>query len=181
MLAAFTEDDDSREAFDVLQTTLSKDGIQIERTVGYRGGNDEAKVTWHAKAGIWSLLDAELLETRFWCCFGVQNPQDVKSLDIAVEINPRREGTDLRVAGAFARDGDRTVHLCHNGKIGGGRRRVGKTAFFEHYCGELKEMAYGNKIVEVVDLGPISSRDIPERLGRFAREIVSIKEKVVQD
>lgn len=180
MLVAFSKDDDSREAFDVLQNTLSKDGVQIERNVGDPGGNVDAKVTWHAEAGIWSLLDAEYLPTRFWCCCGVQNPNEVKSLDIAVEINQRREGTDLLVGGAFARDGDRRVHLCHNGKIGGGKRRVGRTAFFEHYGGELKKMTYGSKIADVVDLGFISSPELIESLGRFAREIVRIKKKVAK-
>ena len=179
MIVAFGNDDNSRKAFDELRTTLFKGGTQITRTVGYRGGNVEKEVTWHARAGIWSLLD-DSLENRFWCCFGVQNPKDVKSLDIAVEINPRLEGTDLRVAGAFARDVHGIVHLCHNGKIGGGRRGVGKSAFFCHYRGALTEMAYGARIVEVVDLGPISSRRLPGRLGRFAQEIARVKE-IVKD
>ena len=177
MIVAFGTADNSRDAFDVLRTTLLKGGIQITRTVGYRGGNVEEEVTWHARAGIWSLL-ADRLENRFWCCFGVQNPKDVESLDIAVEINPRLEGTDLRVAGAFARDAHGIVHLCHNGKIGGGRRGVGKSAFFRHYRGALTEMAYGARIVEVVDLGPISSRELPGRIGRFAKEIERVKEIV---
>lgn len=178
MLVAFGKDDDSREAFDVLRTTLSKGDIQVTRTVGYRDGNVEREVTWHAKAGIWSLLDDESLENRFWCCFGVQDPQDAKSLDIAVEINPRLEGTDLLVAGAFARDIHGTVHLCHNGKIGGGRQGIGKSAFLYHYRGRWTEMAYGDKIVEVVDLGPINSRNLPGRLGRFAQEISRVKEEI---
>ena len=180
MIVAFGEDDNSREAFDVLRTTLLKGGTQIRRTVGYRGGKVDAEVTWHARAGIWSLLDAGM-ENRFWCCLGVQNPKDVKSLDIAVEINPRLEGTDLRVAGAFARDIHGMVHLCHNGKIGGGRQGVGKSAFFRHYRGELTGMAYATRIIEVVDLGPITSRKLPGRLGRFAQEIARVKEEIVKD
>ena len=178
MIVAFGKDDDSQESFDVLQTTLLKGGTQFRRTVGYRGGKVEAEVTWHASAGIWSLLDAGGVENRFWCCFGVQNPKDVKSLDIAVEINPRLEGTDLRVAGAFTRDVHGMVHLCHNGKIGGGKPGVGKSAFLSHYRGELTEMAYENRIVKVVDLGPISSRELPGRLGRFAREIARVKDEI---
>lgn len=174
MIVAFGKDENSREAFDVLRNTL-EGGTKINRTVGYHGGKDERKVTWHARAGIWSLLDDRELENRFWCCFGVQNPKEVKSLDIAVEINPRLEGTDLRVAGAFARDVRGMVHLCHNGKIGGGRQGIGKSAFFCHYRGELTEMAYGARVVEVVDLGPISSRELPGRIARFAQEIARVK------
>lgn len=183
MIVAFGRDDDSRKSFEVLRATLLNGGTQIRRTVGYRGGNVEAEVTWHARAGIWSLLDAQAdgVEGRFWCCFGVQNPKDVRSLNIAVEINPRLEGTDLLVAGAFARDVHGMVHLCHNGKIGGGKRRVGKTAFFDRYRGELTEMAYKNRIVEVVDLGPVNSRELPRRIGRFAQEIARVKEEIAKD
>ena len=180
-IIAFGKDDDSREAFDVLRTTLLKGGTQIVRTVGYRGGNVKAKVTWHETARMWSLLDDEVVKNRSWCCFGVQNPNEVTSLDIAVEINPRMEGTDLRGAGAFARDVHGMVHLCHNGKIGGGRRGIGKSAFFRHYRGNWTEMAYGAKIVDVVDLGPIGSRELPRRLGRFAQEVARAKEEIVKD
>ena len=175
MIVAFGTDDDSRKAFDVLRTTLLKGGTQIRRTVGFRGGDVEREVTWHARAGMWSLLASDEAKNRFWCCFGVQNPKDVESLDIAVEINPRLEGTDLRGAGAFARDARGVIHLCHNGRIGGGKRGVGKTAFFNHYRSKLTEMSYGNRTVEVVDLGPIRSRRFPGRVGRFAREIVRVK------
>ena len=180
-IIAFGKDDDSREAFDVLRTTLLRGGTRIVRTVGFPGDNVKAEVTWHETVRIWSLLDDEAVKNRFWCCFGVQNPNEVKSLDIAVEINPRMEGTDLRVAGAFARDVHGMVHLCHNGKIGGGRRGIGKSAFLRHYRGNLTGMAYGTRIVEVVDLGPISDRELPRRLGRFAQEVVRVKEEIVKE
>ena len=160
-IIAFGKDDDSREAFDELRATLLKGGTQLVRTVGYQGGNVEAEVTWHERAGIWSLLDDKFMKNRFWCCFGVQNPNDVTSLDIAVEINPHLEGTTLRMAGAFARDVQGTVHLCHNGKIGGGRKGIGKSKFLCHYRGNLTEMAYRTGIVNVVDLGPIGSQELP--------------------
>ena len=182
MIVAFGKDDNSREAFGVLRATLLEGGTQIIATVGYQGNNVEAEVTWHEGAGFWSLLDDSLLKNRFWCCFGVQNPKDVRSLDIAVEINPRMNGTDLQVAGAFARDVHGMVHLCHNGKIGGGKPGVGKSAFFRHYRGgRFTEMAYRAKIVDVVDLGPISSREFPGRLGQFAHEIVRVKGEIAKD
>lgn len=176
MLVAFSNDDNSAEEFRVLQNTLSKGGTQFKRSVGYQGGNDEEEITWQAKADIWSV--AKESKNRFWCCFGVQNPKDLKSLDIAVEVNPRLRGTDLGVAGAFARDALGMVHLCHNGRIGGGQLGVGKTAFFEHYRGKPTDLAYRNMIVKVVDLGPIRSRRLLKRLARFAREVVHIKNEI---
>ena len=92
-----------------------------------------------------------------------------------VEVNPRLEGTDLRVAGAFARDAQGTIHLCHNGRIGGGRHGVGKAAFFKHYRGDLTAMAHEERTISVVDLGPVRSPRLPARLGRFAREVLRVK------
>ena len=178
MLVAFGKHDNSTEAFEVLRTTLVKRRPQITRPVGFRGGNLEKGVTWHARAGIWCLLDTEEVQNRFWCCFGVQDPEKEKSLEIAVEINPRLRGTDLLVGGAFALDVQGGVHLCHNGKIGGGRPGVGKTAFFDHYRDELTKMQYERGIVDVVDLGPISSPELPERIARFAREVMRIKAEI---
>lgn len=179
MIVAFSNDDDSAEAFRVLRTTLLKGDAQFESTVGFHGGNIKTKVTWHSKAEIWSVLDDKQVKNRFWCCFGVQNPKGSKNLDIAVEVNPRKKGTDLRVGGAFARDVHGMVHLCHNGKIGGGRPGVGKSAFSDHYRGNLTEMVHRNETVEVVDLGPICSPNLPRRIGRFVQQIVRIKDAIL--
>ena len=177
MLLAFGVDDDARDAFEVLGTTLAKAGTAMEARVGYRGGFVDAEVTWHRSVQMWSLLIADQVDRRFWCCFGVEDPRKTASLDIAVEINPRHEGTDLLVAGAFAKDERGTVHLCHNGKIGGGQKGVGKSAFFRHYAYRgLEEMLHKDRLVDVVDLGPITSPRLPRRVARFAHVVARIKE-----
>ena len=178
MLLAFGIDDDARGAFDVLRATLAGNGTAVRARVGYRGGVVDTEVTWHGSVGMWSLLDSEQTERRFWCCFGVDDPRKSTSLDIAVEVNPRHQGTDLLVAGAFAMDADGAVHLCHNGKIGGGRKGVGKSGFLHHYSdpGGLEKMLYRGRPVKVVDLGPITSPGISCRLARLAHEVARIKE-----
>ena len=179
MLLAFEADDDSRRAFDVLGSTLAQRGIAIDARVGYQGGYVDTEVNWHQSIRMWSLLGVNSGEKQqFWCAFGVEDPAQTQSLDIAVEINPRYEGTDLVVGGAFAKDERGAVHFCHNGKIGGGREGVGKSAFFRHYSdpGGLEQMLYNDRLVNVVDLGPITSPRLPRRLARFAHEVVRIKE-----
>ena len=177
MLLAFRIDDDAREAFDVLAATLARNGTAVRGRVGYKGGFVDSDVTWHGSVGMWSLLDSEQADRRFWCCFGVDDPRKATSVDIAVEINPRHHGTDLLVAGAFAKDARGAVHLCHNGKIGGGRKGVGKSAFFRHFSdpGGLKKMLYQGKHADVVDLSPVTSPELPRRLAWFAREVARIK------
>lgn len=179
MLSAFEDHDISDQAFNTLFQTLSGGKI-LNRKLGIRGGSSgEWSVTWHPRAQMWSLLDVG--PNRFWFCFGIENPATTeKALDIAVEVNPPRKGTSGHTGGAFAWDAGGMVHLCHNGKIGGGRQGVGKSAFFEHYRGELTQMAHRDRIVEVVDLGPIDSPELVFRIKRFAREVVRIKDLILQ-
>ena len=167
----------------MLGTTLAKTGTAIEARVGYRGGLVDADVIWYRAVQMWSLLRTDQTEGRFWCCFGIDDPRKVASLDIAVEINPRHEGTDLMVGGAFAKDERGAVHLCHNGKMGGGRKGVGKSAFFRHYYGSggLEKMLYNDRLVDVVDLGPITSPRLRRRVARFAHEVARIKEVCAEE
>ncbi len=165
-------------AFEALRAALLDNGQQLQHRVGFRGKSDIETITWHSSVHMWSLLKLNKGSKRFWCGFGVQNPKDIESLDIAVEVNPRLKGTDLRVGGAFTKDARGVVHLCHNGKIGGGKPGVGKTAFFDHYRGEIMDMSYKGGLVDVVDLGPIDSHRLPERIAWFAREVARIKRAI---
>ena len=183
MLLAFGVDNKAYDAFNVLSATLAKSGIATNARIGYRGGIVDAEVSWCHRVQLWSLLRANQAEGRFWCCFGVEDPREAASLDISVEINPRHNGTDLVVGGAFAKDERGEVHLCHNGKIGGGRKGVGKSAFLRHYSGsgDLEQMLYKDRLVHVVDLGPITSQRLPRRVARFAHEVARIKEVCAEE
>ncbi|MYF30226.1 MAG: hypothetical protein F4169_15480 [Gammaproteobacteria bacterium] len=177
MLVAFGDTDtarSSREAFELLRTTLA-DGQRRKATIGGRGFSTARMVIWHPDVGLWSLLDRNETPNRFWCCYGIEDPGNVRNLDIAVEVNPPLQGTDLRLGGAFARDARGRIHLCHTGKIGGGRRGISKTAFFEHYRGKLTEMSHARGLANVVDLGPVDSTRLPARLARFAKEVLRVK------
>ena len=93
----------ARREFEVLSRALSK-GTKFRRKVGFKGTSRPSEVIWHAKEEMWSLLVPDYTKNRFWCCFGIENPRDRTDLNIAVEVNPAHEGTNFRVAGAFAKD-----------------------------------------------------------------------------
>ena len=59
-----------------------------------------------------------------------------RSNNITVEVNPSIHGVNRRVAGLFAVD-DKTGHtvLLHRGRIGGGKKGIGKSSFIEWYPG----------------------------------------------
>lgn len=73
---------------------------------------------------------------RYWNALGSGSPALRRSNHITVEVNPAIHGVDRRVAGLFAID-DKTRHtvLLHRGRIGGGRKGIGKTSFMEWYPG----------------------------------------------
>ena len=179
MLTAFTENDDSHAAFNTLRETLSA-GDLLTRNLGGQGFSEKRDVTWHPKVGIWSLLEVREDLNRFWCCYGIENPTSTKALNIALEINPPYSGTNLRMAGAFAWGPGGLIHLCHTGRIGGGRRGVGKGALVENYWGEWTQMQYERRIVDVVDLGPIDSSHLASHLAWYTREVVRIKDRILR-
>lgn len=69
--------------------------------------------------------------------------RDDTTLHITVEINTTYEGRNDRLAGFFARDNETgLVYLLHSGRVGGGKKGVGKTAF----------LAWSNqRLIEAVD------------------------------
>lgn len=72
------------------------------------------------------------------------------ALQISVEINTPYEGRNNNIAGFFARDNDTgSIYLLHSGRVGGGARGVGRTAFLAWS---------GQRPIDVVD----SSGDIRE-------------------
>ena len=178
MLVAFGDTDsstESKEAFDRLHKTLSG-GQRRDATIGGLGFSKATTVNWHPDVGLWSFLDRNETKNQFWCCYGIEDPTKGRSLNIAVEVNPPRQGTSLNYGGAFARDDQGRTHLCHTGKIGGGRQGIGKKTFLKHYRGDLCEMSYAGGVAGVVDLGPVDSKHLPQRLSRFAREVLRVKD-----
>ena len=77
---------------------------------------------------------------RHWNALGCGPPALRRSNNITVEVNPAIHGVDRRVAGLFA-DDDKTGHtvLLHRGRIGGGKRGIGKSSFIEWYPGTKVE------------------------------------------
>lgn len=114
-------------------------GIRIpDVVVGFKGDNIKLPAVF-ANTRIWFAHQA--LESaripRHWNALGSGTPALRRSNDITVEVNPAIRGVDRRVAGLFALD-DKTgsTVLLHRGKIGGGKKGIGKASFMEWYSGK---------------------------------------------
>ena len=109
--------------------------------VGFQGGHLDPQEVF-ANNSIW--FAHESLENkgipRYWNALGRGRPVLRRSNNITVEVNPAIHGVNRRVAGLFAVD-DKTDHtvLLHRGRIGGGKKGIGKSSFIEWYPGTKVE------------------------------------------
>jgi hypothetical protein len=114
-----------------LQISIRRDFTKrVVRNIGFPGGTVfDAEVSTNEEYWFWSedSHDQETHPKRLnW--FGLY--KDSAGLEISVEINTPYEGRDDSIAGFFARDSESgAVYLFHTGRIGGGTKGVGKTAF----------------------------------------------------
>jgi hypothetical protein len=109
------------------------------RTVGWRGGNDVFALHWHPKHHFWVVFSVGDFG-GYWCPFGVADPTVITTASITCEINPPNEGVNRREGGVFLKDPAGEVYLAHIGKVAGGRKGIGKSAFFDTYSGKVKKI-----------------------------------------
>jgi len=107
--------------------------------------------------------------------FGVyREPLD---LEITVEVNVAYSGNNGNVAGFFARDTESgLVYLMHTGRVGGGRKGVGKDAFLS-WAGLPIEQAVdlaGNERLGVIVM-PVTGRAAALPALNYIRKIAEFK------
>ena len=141
---------------DVLTNGLSQ---KSDLRVGYLGGGNPIHTVNH-NGSVW--FCSKKLSNRFWNVFGLQPIEGIQN-DIVVEINPPLGWRkNHQCAGMFAIDQKNSTFLLHNGKIGGGRPGIGKTAFCEWYSqfSLMMDIEIGrNKIDEYILVGNVSDDD----------------------
>jgi len=148
---------------------------QVPVKLGHPGASEKAKVAWSEELGIWS-FSRKLAGSRYWNAFGVGRPAGGDSIAITCEINFPLYGIDRRTGGAFAQDRAGRVFLVHRGKLGGGRRGVGKSLFENHYRGLWEVMDDGGEETPVAIIGVLQSPRFARQIAQFVRKIARIKE-----
>lgn len=144
--------------------------------LGHPGASASARVSWCEGLGIWYCFRRQGTD-RYGNIFGVRRPGDHASLSITCEINVPVRGIDRRFGGVFARDEAGHIFLVHRGRLGGGRKGVGKTLFEEHYRGLWTNLEDGDGRSTVAVVGMLSSPRFPRQVGQFVRKIDRIKQR----
>ena len=178
-LHVLTSREEIESANDFLAERLKAGAERVGKvTLGYRGGRREATIYWHPDVDIWFCFERE--ENRSWNAFGMGNPAETGSKSIIVEINSPYEGINRKVAAAFGIDLEGTRYLLHRGKVGGGRKGIGKERFLETYSGLLVPVQDGDKVSELIAIGALDDTRILGEVAHFVRAVARFKEGAVE-
>lgn len=146
---------------------------EIHCWVGSKGGNMEDDVRYSADLNIW--ISIQKLKNRFWNAFGTGRPKEGKNNSLVGEINFPFADIDRRIAGVFAQEENGNILVLHRGKIGGGRKGVGKKLFTNNFRGDLVTVIDGDIETEFCLVGELNSKHFPRQIANFINEIDRIK------
>jgi len=143
--------------------------------LGHPGASTEAKVLWCSRLGIW-LFSGKTEEGRYWNTFGIGKPKKNAHISITCEINFPSSGIDRRIGGGLARDRRGRIFVVHRGKIGGGKKGIGKSLFADHYRGVWEIMEDGDEETTVALIGVLNSPRLVRQVAQYIQKIDQIKE-----
>jgi hypothetical protein len=143
--------------------------------LGHPGASEKAKVAWSEGLGIW-FFARKIDGSRYWNAFGVGRPEGGNAVAITCEINFPLCGIDRRTGGAFAQDHTGRIFVAHRGKLGGGRKGVGKSLFESRYRGTWEVMEDGEEQTPVAIVGSLQSPRFARQIAQFIHKIARIKE-----
>jgi hypothetical protein len=143
--------------------------------LGHPGASEKAKVAWSERLGIW-FFSRKLPGSRYWNGFGIGRPEGGGNVAITCEINFPLYGIDRRTGGVFAQDRTGRVFVVHRGKLGGGRKGIGKSLFENLYRGAWEIMDDDGEETTVAVIGVLQSPRFARQIGQFVHKIARIKE-----
>ncbi len=153
--------------------TAAQETIPVK--LGHPGASEKARVAWSEALGTW-FFSRKIAGSRYWNAFGVGRPEGGAGIAITCEINFPLCGIDRRTGGAFARDRAGHIFVVHRGKLGGGRKGIGKSLFENNYRGVWEVMEDGGEETPVALIGLLHSPRFARQITQFVRKIARIKE-----
>lgn len=146
---------------------------KIDCWVGYPGGSYKDTVHYSPDLNLW--ISVHEIDTRYWNGFGIGKPHAGANNSLNGEINFPYEGINRRIAGAFAVEDNGNILVLHRGRIGGGKRGVGKNLFTDNFRGDKVTAIDGDRETEFCLVGELSSPYLPKQVANFISEIKRIK------
>ena len=185
MLFRITNEPEIQAAQQILEHTIRNSLPTIGVTkVGFRGGQIKTELFSKGSGNLWCAF--EKLENngtpRYWNSFGTLDTQKSQQI-IVVEINVPISESGRSVAGYFAKCLETgKIFLVHTGKIGGGKKGIGKSSFLEHCSLNETDIFDGRGSTHKdILIGQIDSVELSGRILRFVRKVKEFKESVDQE
>lgn len=154
--------------------------------VGWFGGNMDLEVYWFAKHKFW--WGSRIGQWGYWNPFGIGTENNEPewnsghSHNVTWQFNPLSSGNSWRKASTFVKDQDDRIYLAHTGKIGGGRKGIGKSTFEENFSGiqqwHTVQGSAGEK--RTVIISELDDKNLIRNLALFTQEVKKIKELAIQ-
>lgn len=186
MLILVEDSEDKKHAQNILEKSIKTSLKRLgKRNVGHPGGNADQTLYSNGEGHLWVAfggLTENEPTVRYWNAFGIYDPNQTTQ-NISVEINISIESNAARVSGFFAQDtntGD--IFLMHTGKIGGGRKGIGKTAFLVWSKDNLVDVVdLSGNIRQGIVVGKIDQPDFTQRLEKFVKNVKKFKDWAVSE
>ena len=147
---------------------------KIPVNLGHPGATVKAKALWSQRLGIW-MVHEKMSGNRFGHAFGADKPTGSSHIPITCEINFPAKGIDRRIGGALAIDRNGRIFVVHRGRIGGGKKGVGKALFDDHYRGVWAIMEDGPAETTVALIGVLNSPRFVRQVSQFVRKVDRMK------
>lgn len=179
MLQIITDETEIAECQEKLEALLDKHlTLKGEYTIGFPSGSWVCDVAYNSNVWFTNHKIENTTSPRFWNGFGLSNElNENKSNNIVVEINIPSDGINRRVSGFFARNNEtREILLMHRGKIGGGRKGIGKNAFLAWYQPVMQQVnSADGKIEEALAITSLKSKKFISGLTLFIEKVSQFK------
>lgn len=151
------------------------------KTIGYPGGSKyDARIHTDGIHWDWSSGPQGSSEgiPRNLNWFGLFNRKN--DLAITVEINVAFNSRQLRIAGFFARDSDTNlIYLLHSGRVAGGMKGVGRSAFLAWSHERLVEVVNSASVIrEGIIIMPVSGTAAIRPAIRYIDRVARFKQAV---
>lgn len=147
---------------------------KIPVNIGHMGATIKARVSYAPRLDIW-FISRKLENGRFWNAFGSGRPPEGSATPIGCEINFPLRGIDRRIGGLLAEDQTGQIYLLHRGRIGGGKRGIGRHLFRERYRGAWTWLEDGTTDSPAVVIGRIKSALLPRQVAQFVFKVEQLK------
>jgi hypothetical protein len=147
---------------------------KIPVNLGHPGATVKAKVLWSERLGIW-MVHEKMSGSKYGHAFGAEKPTGSSHIPITCEINFPVKGIDRRIGGALAEDRNGRIFVVHRGRIGGGKKGVGKVLFDDHYRGVWAIMEDGSAETMVALIGVLNSPRFVRQVSQFVHKVDRMK------